>query len=103
MGFKFLVFFDFDPEDWDKVLEQWKEMEEVVEGRRTLFQGHMLMGDLPTLTKKLKTFTIVEYDDPDILVKSRASIMPDKPAFIGRFVRIDDFSDIVKEYEKRKK
>ena len=103
MGFKFLVFYDFDPEDWDTVLEQMKEMQEVMEGRMTLFPGHMLMGDLPKLTKKLKTFAIVEYDDPDILVKSRASILPDKPAFIGRFVRIDDVMDIVKEYEKRKK
>ena len=54
--------------------------------------------DLP-FTKKIKFVGIVEYDDPEALVKSRAYILPDKPAFIGRFVRIDDMSEIIEEYE----
>lgn len=107
MGFKFLAFYDVDPEDWDTFIAQMKEMQEYMEktgrpGAKQLIAPHMLMGDLPDLSKKIKFVGIVEYDDPDALVKSRAYILPDKPAFIGRFVRIDAMSDIIEEYEKKK-
>jgi hypothetical protein len=107
MGFKFLLFFDFDPEDWDNVLAQMKEIEEYnaqnpEPGSKTIFPGHMLMGDLPTLTKKIRAVSIVEHDDPDILVKSRARRLPDQPAFIAKYVRIDDMSKIIEAYEKQK-
>lgn len=110
MGFKFLVFFEFNPEELDEMLDRYKEIQEDSEWweqhegkRKTLFPNHMIMGDLPTLTKPCKSVVIVEVEDPDFLAKSRARALPDGPWHLGKFVLLEDNRKIMEEYQKLKK
>jgi hypothetical protein len=72
---KYLVFWEWNAKDTDKIVtknrEFRKEREEHPERfSKTLFPAHTLIGTLPTLTKETMAFSIVESDDPQTLINT---------------------------------
>lgn len=105
MALKFLVFYEFKAEDYDKIIAKSKKIEEERKKSpekfaKNLFPAHILTGDLPTLTKDMRAFAIAEVDDPQPLINAIAYWIPEMTV---KLVRIEDATKIVEAYEKMKK
>jgi len=77
-----MVFWEYNPKDVDKIRaksqEFAKEREEHPERfPKTLFPLHTLGSELPTLTKEIRAFNIVESDDPQTVINVIARWFPE--------------------------
>ena len=103
MGFKFLIFGECDIEEWDTIIAKSREIDQDREKHpekfaKRLFPSHMIVGELPKLTKDIKFFVITEADNPQTLVDSLAQWMT--VGFSYQSVRIVESSKVAEAFEQ---
>jgi len=105
---RYIVFSEWSSEEYDKAIRE--KGNAIGEERikypnrypKQLLKDQILMGDLPTLTKTIKSFTIYETDDPE-QIHNIVAFWTLTPSIKRWFIPIADGSNITKAWEKMKK